>query len=98
MILDAFQVAAQPVAIAIALPWRPTIAIDALYKDQPVRIGRKNRIACTLRCRLPVDTRLPATPASRRGWFVMQIGSNDQRIVFIMLRQHHPVGEPARLW
>ena len=31
-------------------------------------------------------------------WLVMQVGPYDQGIIFVVVRQHLPIGDPARLW
>ena len=94
MIPYAFEVAANPVTIAIGLPWRSAVAIDALDKDQPVRIDRQDSIARPLCRSLPIDVLLTTSPASWSAWFIMQIAADNPRIAFLVLRQHHPLTDP----
>src|SRR4051794_5526148 len=86
--LDALKVASPPVAIVSLCR---SIAIDALHKDEPVRIGGENGVAAALRCRFPVHILLATAPAGRRTWLIVEIGSYNHGVIFVVACQHLPV-------
>src|SRR5215469_3644573 len=97
MIFDAHEVTTPPVTLVTALRpcASPSVAIYAFDEDEPVGVNRQNCIARSFGCCLPVNILLTASPAGRYVRFVMQVCPDNHGVIFVMIRQHLPVGYPS---
>ena len=86
----AFQVAAPPVGVALVL-------LDAFDEDQPVGGSGQDGLASLLGRQAPIGAGVAITPAGQTMRLVGQIGPDDGLIALVVLGQHDPILDPARL-
>jgi hypothetical protein len=89
-LFSSFQVPAPPVGVAL-------VHIDPLDEDQPIWIDGQDGVACPLGSQAPISAGIATAPGRWPVWFVGQVSPDDGLIAPVVLGQHDPVLDPARL-
>src|SRR5437588_1481987 len=92
-----FQIAAPSIATRGLSRSTWTITLNTFHEDKPVGINRKDRISSPFCCQPPVNGFVSAAPAGLFMRLIVQICTDDHGIAFVVIGEHLPVGDPARL-
>src|SRR6266700_652636 len=85
-----FQVPAPPVGVAL-------VEIDALHDNQPIWIDGQDGVARTLGSQAPIGAGIATAPGRWPVRLIGQVCPDDGLIAPVVLGQHDPILDPARL-